>query len=147
METRLDYPRAAPTAYQAMLGLEKALAASTLPKALMHLVKLRASQLNGCAYCIDMHARDARAAGESEHKLYALDAWRESPLFDDRERAALAWTEALTRIAETHAPDEVYRLAQAQFPERELAELSWLIAAINAWNRIAIGFRAQPPAR
>ena len=147
METRLDYPKAAPALYQAMLGVEKALAAASLPKALMHLVKLRASQINGCVFCIDMHAHDARAAGETEYKLYALSAWRESRLFDDRERAALAWCEALTRVADTHAPDEDFRLAQSQFNERELAELSWLIAAINAWNRIAIGFRAQPRTR
>jgi AhpD family alkylhydroperoxidase len=109
------------------------------------LVKLRVSQMNGCAYCLHMHTADARKAGESEQRIYLLNAWRESELYSDRERAALVWAEALTQIAESHAPDEVFRLARSQFSERELTDLSIAIAMINLWNRLAVGVRAEHP--
>src|SRR5262249_49751008 len=115
--------------------------------ALIELVKTRASQINGCAYCIHMHTRDARAHGETEERLFLLDAWRESSLYSDKERAALAWTEALTLISETHAPDDVYEELKAQFSEVEVVNLTVLIGQINTWNRIAIGFRSQHPVR
>jgi len=152
MENRLNYPKAAPDAYKAMLGVETYLHSCGLEPALLHMLKLRASQINGCAFCIDMHWKDSRAAGEPEHRLYALDAWRESPFYTERERAALAWCESLTRIAETHAPDEDFALVREHFDDKSLADLTWTIAAINAWNRMAIAFRAvpgkyQPPKR
>src|SRR6185369_2629864 len=118
-----------------------AVRASGLEPNLLHMVKLRASQINGCAYCIDMHWKDARAAGETEMRLYALNAWHESPFYTERERAALEWTDALTLVQQTHAPDAAYERARAQFNDRELADLTWAIAAINAWNRMGIGFR------
>jgi len=111
----------------------------------MELVKIRASQINGCAFCLHMHTASARKHGETEERLYLLDAWRESPLYTDRERAALAWTEALTLVAETHAPDDVYQALRAQFNEEEQVKLTLLIVAINGWNRIQIGFRAVHP--
>ena len=127
-----------------MAGVEQYLAASGLEKSLRELVKLRASQLNGCGFCIDMHWKDARAAGETEQRLYGLGAWRESPYYNDRERAALAWTEALTLISETHVPDEVYEAVRPRFTEKELVDLTWAVAAINAWNRVAISMRSVP---
>jgi AhpD family alkylhydroperoxidase len=145
MEPRLNPYQAAPDAMKAMMALETYVRGCGLEQSLIELVKTRASQINGCAYCIDMHTRDARAHGETEQRLYLLSAWHESPLYSDRERAALAWTEALTLISETHVPDEVYEQARAQFSEEDLTKLSLLIGAINAWNRIAIGFRAVHP--
>ena len=144
MQPRLDYFAAAPDVMKAMLGLEKAVVTSGLEHSLIELVKTRASQINGCAYCIDMHTRDAIKAGETPARLFLLDAWREAPLYTDRERAALAWTEALTLISETHAPDADYAAVAEQFSEAETVKLTMLIAAINAWNRIAIGFRSVP---
>jgi len=144
MKPRIDLSRYAHDAYKAMLGLEKYLASSSIEKPLRELVKLRASQINGCAYCIDMHWKDARAAGESEQRLYGLDAWEESPYYTDRERAALAWTDAVTRVADTHVPDAVYDAARSQFSEAELADLTWLVAGINTWNRVAIAMRTEP---
>jgi AhpD family alkylhydroperoxidase len=144
MSSRLDYPKIAPAAFEALLALEKYLHSALDPK-LTHLLKLRASQINGCAYCVDMHARDARLAGVPERKLHSLAAFEESPLFDEREKAALAWTESLTRVSETHAPDAAWERLRAHFAEKELADLTWVVAAINAWNRVAIAFRAQPP--
>lgn len=144
MKTRFEYAKAAPGAYQAMLGLEKYLHGCGLEASLLHLVKLRASQINGCAYCLDMHSKDLRAHGESEQRLYTLEAWRECPWYSERERAALAWTEALTLVAETHAPDEVYEQVRAQFDEKELSDLTLAIATINAWNRLSIGARTPP---
>lgn len=144
MQQRLAYFKISPDAFRAMSGLEQYLKSSGLDHKLLHMVKLRASQINGCAYCIDMHWKDARAAGETEQRLYGLDAWRESPYYTDRERAALEWTESLTLIAETRAPDEVYERVKTHFSEKELVDLTWTIAAINAWNRIAIGFRSEP---
>jgi AhpD family alkylhydroperoxidase len=130
--------------YHALLGLERYVRTCGLEPKLIHLVKVRASQINGCAYCIDMHTKDARAGGETEQRLYALSAWRETPFFTDRERAALAWTEAVTRVADTHVPDEVFEAVRPHFTEKELVDLTWAVATINAWNRIAISFRAVP---
>jgi AhpD family alkylhydroperoxidase len=124
--------------------MEAYVANSSLDRLLVHLVKMRASQLNGCAFCLDMHSKDARADGETEQRLYALDAWRETPFYSDRERAALEWTEALTFVGQTHAPDDTYRAVRAHFTERELIDLTLAIVAINSWNRICIGFRVEP---
>ena len=144
MEPRITNINLAQGALRAMKSMEAYLHDCGLELSLQHLVRLRASQINGCAYCIDMHWKDLRAMDETEQRLYGLDAWRESPYYTDRERAALAWTEAVTRIAETHAPDEVYESVRAQFDDKEIVDLTWLLASINAWNRIAIGFRAEP---
>jgi AhpD family alkylhydroperoxidase len=144
-EPRLNPFAAAPAAMKAMLDLENHVKASGLEMSLIHLVKTRASQINGCAFCIHMHTREARADGETEERLYLLDAWRESPLYSDRERAALAWTEALTLVAQTHAPDEDYALLKAHFSDEEQVKLTLAISAINAWNRFAIGFRSIHP--
>src|SRR3954465_8307327 len=144
MEARLNYVKLAPEAYRALSGLGTYLASSGLEHNLLELVKIRASQINGCAFCIDMHTKDARAAGETEQRIYALSAWRETPFFTDRERAALAWTEAVTRIGEGGVPDALYEEARQHFDEKELADLTWAVAAINAWNRMAISFRAVP---
>ncbi len=146
MQIRLDPYTAAPDALKAMLSLEDYVKNAGLEHSLFELVKTRASQINGCAYCLHMHTSDARAAGETEARLYLLDAWRESALYSPRERAALAWTEALTLVAETHAPDADYDEALNHFTEEELVNLTLLICAINSWNRIAIGFRSVHPA-
>jgi AhpD family alkylhydroperoxidase len=144
MGQRLNYAQAFPEGIHAMQGLERAVRSSGLEASLLELVKTRASQMNGCAFCIDMHTKDARAAGETEQRLYALSAWREGPFFTSRERAALAWTEALTNIQQGHAPDEVYEEARKEFDEAELMRLTLAITLINAWNRIAIAFRVEP---
>lgn len=151
MDQRLDYIKASPGGFKAMLGVENHVRGA-VDAVLLHLVKIRASQINGCAYCIDMHWKDARAAGQSEQRLYGLDAWRESPYYTDKERAALAWTEALTNVRDTHVPDADFALARDHFSDKELADLTWAVAAINSWNRVAIAFRSkpgvyQPPAR
>ena len=143
MQPRIDR-KVAPGAYQAMRGLENYLHQSGLETPLLHLIKLRASQINGCAYCIDMHWKDLRAIGESEQRLYGLDAWEESPYYSDRERAALAWTDTVTRVADTHVPDEVYEQVRSHFTQKELADLTLAVATINAWNRLAISLRAEP---
>lgn len=135
----------APEQIKAMMALEASFAASSLEESLRHLVKLRASQINGCAFCIHMHTTDARKHGESEMRLYMLNAWRESTLYSDRERAALAWTDSLTRLAETGAPDADYELVKAQFSDAEQVQLTMLIGAINVWNRLQVGFRAAHP--
>jgi AhpD family alkylhydroperoxidase len=145
MKPRLNPREAAPDAMKSIMQLETYAQSSGLEPSLIELVKTRASQINGCAYCLHMHTRDARAKGESEERLYLLDAWRESPLYTERERAALAWTEAVTLIAETHVPDEVYEAARRQFDEAELVKLTHLVITINAWNRIAVSFRAVHP--
>jgi len=145
MKPRLNPYQAAPDAMKAMTALENYVRGCGLDPTLIELVKTRASQINGCAFCIHMHTMDARARGETVERLFLLDAWRESPLYDERERAALAWTEALTLIADTHAPDAVYEKVRQQFSEEEVVKLSLLIATINAWNRIAIGFRSVHP--
>jgi AhpD family alkylhydroperoxidase len=144
MESRIAYPKVAPGAYKAMLGLEEYLHQCGLEGTLLNLIKLRASQVNGCTYCIDMHWKDLRAAGEKEQRLYGLDAWEESPYYSDRERAALAWTDAVTNIRDGHVRDEVYEIARKQFSEKELADLTLAVAAINAWNRLAISARTEP---
>ena len=145
MQPRLDAQKASPGAYRAMLALEMFIRKSSkLEPALLELVKMRASQINGCAYCIDMHSKDARAEGESEQRLYALNAWRETPFFTDRERAALAWTEAVTLVAGDHVPDALYEEARGQFSDEELANLILAVVAINGWNRLSIAFRAVP---
>jgi len=144
MTPRLDYFAVAPKLLQPMLALERAVAGSGLEPGLIHLVKTRASQINGCAFCIEMHTRDALKAGETAARLFLLDAWAEAPHYTPRERAALAWTEALTLVAATHAPDAVYAGLLPHFSEEEIVKLSLLIATINAWNRLAIGFRAVP---
>ncbi|MCD0420094.1 carboxymuconolactone decarboxylase family protein [Rubrivivax sp. JA1024] len=145
MTPRLNPSAAAPDAYKAMVALETYIQASGLEPSLIELVKMRASQINGCAFCLDMHSKDARAHGETEQRLYLLDAWRESPLYTGRERAALGWTEALTLIAQTRAPDEDYAFLKQHFSDAEQVKLTLLIGAINTWNRIAIGFRMLHP--
>jgi AhpD family alkylhydroperoxidase len=144
MGPRIDYRRFRQEPLKAMLAMEGYFAGCGLDQKLIHLLKLRASQINGCAYCIDMHSLDARAAGETEQRLYALNAWRETPFFDARERAALAWIEAITLVAETHVPDAVFDEVRAHFSEQETVDLMWVAAAINAWNRVAISMRALP---
>ena len=144
MQPRINAAKISPGAYHALLGLENYLQQSGLETPLLHLIRLRASQINGCAYCLDMHWKDLRAIGETEQRLYGLDAWRESPYYSDRERAALAWTEAVTRVADTHVPDEVYDEVRPHFNDKELVDLTLAIAAINAWNRMAISLRAEP---
>jgi AhpD family alkylhydroperoxidase len=141
MTARLDLFSAAPDVLKAMLDLSAKVKASSLEPALQHLVMMRASQINGCANCLNMHAREARAAGETEERLHLLVAWREAPGFSEREQAALAWTEALTLVATTHAPDADYARLRASFTDREQVELTLLINTINAWNRFAVGFR------
>jgi AhpD family alkylhydroperoxidase len=142
MQKRFNFAQLSPGGYKAMTGLETYLRGCGLERPLIELVKLRASQINGCAFCIDMHWKDARAAGETEQRLYGLDAWEESPYYTPRERAALAWTEALTLISQSHPPDQTYDQARSQFSEKELSDLTLAIGAINAWNRIAIASRA-----
>jgi len=144
MEQRFNYFKAAPDAYKAMSGLESYLHGCGLEEGLLHLIKLRASQINGCAFCLDMHWKDLRAIGEDEQRLYSLDAWRECPWYTDRERAALAWTEALTLVTQGHVPDAVYEEARKQFSEKELTDLSIAITTINAWNRLSIAARTTP---
>ena len=141
---RLKYSKASPGAYRAMAGLEKFVHECGLEPSLLELVKMRASQINGCAFCLDMHWKDARAAGESEQRLYSLDAWRETPFYSERERAALAWTEAVTLVADSHVPDELYNEAKQHFSEAELVNLTLAIVAINGWNRLSISFRVEP---
>jgi AhpD family alkylhydroperoxidase len=144
MKARMNYYQAAPDTINALSAVEKQIQASGLERTLIELVKTRASQINGCAFCINMHTADARHNGESEARLYLLNAWREAPVYTDRERAALAWTEAVTLISETHAPDDLYEEVRKHFSEAETVNLTMLIATINAWNRIAISFRAVP---
>ncbi len=150
MGSRIDYQHATPAALQAMLGLEHYVRSSGLEPSLLELVKLRASQINGCGYCLDMHSKDARAQGETEQRIYVLSAWREAPFYTARERAALAWTEALTKIADTEITDTLYDSARAQFSEKELVDLTMAVITINGWNRLSISFGTevgsyQPP--
>lgn len=143
MDQRSNYYALAPEGIKAMLGLEKYIHGTALEPNLIHLIKLRVSQLNGCAYCIDMHWKDLRALGETEQRLYSLDAWRESSYYTDRERAAFAWAESLTFITNGHVPDSVYAAAREQFAEKDLVDLALVTTTINAWNRVAIAFRAK----
>ncbi len=144
MKQRLNYAEAGRGAVRAMYGLEVHLAKSGLEPSLLYLLKFRVSQINGCAFCLDMHSKDSRAAGETEQRLYLLDAWRESPFYTERERAALAWAEAVTLVTDGHVPDEVYEQARAEFGEEELVNLTLAVVAINGWNRLSIAFRAEP---
>jgi AhpD family alkylhydroperoxidase len=144
MKERLNYAAASPAGFEAMRTLEDHVRQSGLDHRLLELVKTRASQLNGCAYCLDMHTKDARAAGETEQRLYALSAWRETPFFNARERAALGWTEAVTRLGEGPVSDEVYAEVRPHFDDRQLVDLTLAIVAINGWNRLAIAFRKKP---
>jgi AhpD family alkylhydroperoxidase len=144
MKPRLDFAHTAPAAARAIYALEQFVRGTGLETSLLELVRLRASQINGCAYCIDMHTKDARAAGESEQRLYTLSVWREMPFFNDRERAALEWTEAVTQLAPHGVADEVYDRVRRQFQEEELVNLTMAVIAINGWNRLAIPFRAEP---
>ena len=141
MKARIEQRDLTPGGLRAMLGLERYLATCGLEKKLLDLIYLRVSQMNGCAYCLDMHSKDLRAAGETEQRLYMLEAWREAPLYSERERAALAWAEAMTLLTNKDVPDEVYEQARAQFTEQELAMLSLAVVAINSWNRLNIAFR------
>lgn len=145
MKPRLDSTKAAqaaPDAMKALWALECAIQKSGLERGLINLVKIRASQINGCAFCIQMHTHEARERGEPEERLYLLDAWRDSPLYSERERAALAWTEAVTLVAQTHVPDEVFETVSRHFSEDEIAKLTLLVGTINLWNRLAISFRS-----
>src|SRR5436305_79574 len=144
MKARLDYKKLAPTALKGMLELERYVTNCGFDHKLLHLIKMRASQINGCAYCIDMHSKDARAEGETEQRLYGLSAWREAPFYTDRERAALAWTEALTLVSDGPVPDALYQEARRHFSEKELVDLTLALIAINAWNRLSISFRTVP---
>ena len=145
MPQRLNYAKASPDGFKAMRQLQAHVDGCGLEHPLLELVKMRASQINGCAYCLDMHSKDARAAGETEQRLYLLDAWRESPFYSERERAALAWTEALTRISKTKdVPDALYDEVRKHFSDKEIVDLSLAIIAINGWNRLAIPFRSEP---
>jgi len=144
MNARIDLKRINPGIMQAMLGLEKQVHKAGLDGKLLDLVRMRSSQINGCAYCLDMHSKDARANGETEQRLYGLEAWRETPYYSARERAALEWTEALTLVSTTHVPDEVYDRVRQQFSEDELAHLSLAVVAINGWNRLNVAARTVP---
>ena len=144
MEPRINAAAAGQGVLKAMLELSATVSKLGLEERLLMLLDFRVSQINGCAYCLDMHSKDARAAGETEQRLYLLNAWREAPFYTARERAALAWTEALTLVREGHVPDEVFEEARGQFSEKELVDLSLAVVAINGWNRLAIGFRSEP---
>jgi len=147
MEPRIDYPTVAPEVYKALNGAYAALLRSGLEKRLIDLVFQRISQINGCAFCVELHGRDLRALGETPERLDSIAAWHESPYFDERERAALAWAESLTHVATTHAPDDVYAEVRAHFSEAETVNLTYAVALMNAYNRIAVGLRRQPPRR
>jgi AhpD family alkylhydroperoxidase len=144
MSARIDYRKVSPGAVTAMAGLERFIRTSGLEPELLELVKLRVSYINGCAYCVDVHSKDARTAGETEQRLYAVSVWRETPFFTPRERAALAWTEAVTEVARTGVPDEVYEQARSQFSEAELIALTMAVIAINGWTRLGVSFRPVP---
>ncbi len=141
MKARIDHHKTAPAALEVMLQMQKYVDNSGLEPLLLELVKTRASQINACAYCLDMHTKDARALGETEQRLYGLNAWREAPYYTDRERAALAWTESLTLVSESHVPDDVYNEARRHFSEKELVDLTMAVIVINGWNRLNVGFR------
>jgi AhpD family alkylhydroperoxidase len=144
LEQNINYPKIASEGIENLRKLEAYIKSTDLEPELVELVKLRASQINGCAYCIDMHTKDARSHGESEQRLYGVNAWRETPFYSERERAALAWTESVTKISENQVPDEVYDQVKKHFPEKELVDLTLAVIAINSWNRLAISFRTPP---
>jgi AhpD family alkylhydroperoxidase len=143
MQQRIDYTKTAPDAFKALLATEREVHRSGLEESLLELVKMRASQINGCGYCLDMHSKDARAAGETEQRLYLLNAWREAPFYSDRERAALAWTEAVTRIGEGGVSDALFDAVRRHFDEKAIVDLTLAVIAINGWNRMAIAFRSK----
>jgi AhpD family alkylhydroperoxidase len=144
MQPRIDYTKLSPGGYKAMLGLELYLNHSSLEKKLLHMIKLRVSQINGCAFCLDMHWKDLQAEGESEQRMYSLDAWRETDYYSGRERAALAWAEAVTKVTEGHVSDEVFEATRQHFSDQEMADLTFAVVAINGWNRLSIAFRVVP---
>lgn len=144
MKARIEYAHVAPDAIEAMRALQKYVHNCGIESKLLELIKIRASQINGCAYCLDMHTKEARAQEETEQRIYALDAWRETPFFTDKERAALAWTEAVTQVSVSRVPDEVYEMARQYFDEKELVNITIAAVAINGWNRLAISFRSVP---
>lgn len=144
MEPRIDVRKISPDALKAMFGLERFIRSGGLDEKLLTLIRFRVSQINGCAYCLDMHSKDLRALGETEQRLYMLDAWRESPFYSDRERAALEWAEAVTLVAKDHVPDEVFKRVREHFSEDELVTLTMAVVSINAWNRLSISLRAVP---
>lgn len=144
MEHRFNYAKASPGAFQAMLAFSKYVHECGLPESLLNLVFLRASQINGCAWCLDMHWKDLRASGETEQRLYSLDAWRESPFYSDRERAALKWTEAVTMLSDGHVTDQVYQEVRPYFNDKELSDLTLAVVIINGWNRLNISARNVP---
>jgi AhpD family alkylhydroperoxidase len=144
MEERIHYTKVSAGAFHALSGVEKYIKECGLEESLLHLIRLRASQINGCAFCLDMHWKDLRAIGESEQRMYSLDAWEEAPYYSDRERAALAWTEEVTKVSETHVRDEVYAEVKKHFSEKELADLTLTIGMINLWNRMSIAARTMP---
>ena len=145
MQSRVNFAKAAPDAYKAVAALDSYVKGSGIEPRLIHLIKLRASQINGCAYCVDMHTKEARHSGLSHQWINLVCVWRESPHFDERERAVLGWTEALTNVAETRAPDDAYEALKAHFNEEEMTKITVAIGAINVWNRLCVGFRALPP--
>lgn len=144
MKSRIEYARVAPGAVEAMRALEKYIRTCGIEPNLLELIKIRASQINGCSYCLDMHTKDARAQGETEQRIYALNAWRETPFFSEKERAALAWTESVTQVSTSHVPDKVYEIARRHFDEKELVNITIAIVAINGWNRLAVSFHSVP---
>jgi AhpD family alkylhydroperoxidase len=144
MKARIEYDSFVPEIYKALMPLEHHVRKSGLEESLLELVRMRASQINGCAYCIDMHSKDARAKGETEQRLYALNAWRETPFYSDRERAALEWTEAVTLVTNGHVPDTVFEAVTQHFTEQELVNLTLAVTSINTWNRLSISFRVVP---
>ncbi|CAG8872141.1 hypothetical protein PS726_06047 [Pseudomonas fluorescens] len=146
MNPRLDYYSASPKAMKAMIAMEALTSSLSIEQGLLHLIKIRASQLNGCAFCTDMHSVDARRLGESDRRLYSIVVWRDSNFFNPRERAALAWTEAVTLISESHVPDDVYAQTREQFSESEMVDLTIAVTTINSWNRLAVSFRQTPSA-
>ena len=144
MKPRMDYVHVSPGASRAMFGLTQHVHQSGLEPSLIHLIDMRVSQINGCAFCLDMHWKDSKAAGESDQRLYSLNAWQETSYYTERERAALAWAEAVTAIADGHVPDELYEATRKHFSEKELVDLTMAVIAINGWNRLSISFRTEP---
>jgi AhpD family alkylhydroperoxidase len=146
MKSRIEYAQVAPGAVEAMRALEKYVHTCGIDPKLLELIKIRASQINGCAYCLDMHTKDARTQGETEQRIYALNAWRETPFFTEKERAALAWTESVTQVSMSQVPNEVYEIVRQYFDEKEIVNITTAIVAINGWNRFAVSFRSVPGA-
>jgi AhpD family alkylhydroperoxidase len=146
MKSRIEYAQVAPGAVEAMRAVETYVCTCGIDPKLLELIKIRASQINGCAYCLDMHTKDARTQGETEQRIYALNAWRETPFFTEKERAALAWTESVTQVSTSQVPNEVYEIVRQYFDEKEIVNITTAIVAINGWNRFAVSFRSVPGA-